>query len=219
MCSVPSAARAATLDFTGMGKADVVMISGLRTVYAYAGELDWDWVGAPPAGFSQSLYTYCVDVLNNEADPQYNVTVRSTDEMTPATSPYTAPGAGSKIAWLVNTYAADIHASGTNEQAAGLQLAIWETLYDSDLGGFNLNSGDFSVMASIGTLSWATTYLKSLYEIGGTGQAAWLDSPGNGNGQDQVTAVPEPSTLALLMLGGGLIFVFRRKSAGALTVA
>ena len=73
-------------------------------------------------------------------------------------------------------------------------------------------------MASIGTMQWATTYLKSLYAIGGTSQAAWLDSPGNGNGQDQVT-VPEPSTLALLMLGGGLIFAFRRKATGSMTVA
>jgi len=212
LCSMPSVASAATLDFTGVGKADIVSISGLRTVNAYAGELNWDWLGTPPAGFSQSLYTYCVDVLNNEADPQYNVAVRTTDEMTPATSPYSAAGAGAKIAWLVNTYAANIHASGTNEQAAGLQLAIWETLYDSDLGGFNLASGDFIVSASASTISWASNYLTSLYSsASNTGRAAWLDSPGNGNGQDQVT-VPEPSTLALLMLGAGLIFAFRRKS-------
>jgi len=213
LCLTPAAASAATLDFTGVGKADIVNISGLRTVTAYAGELNWDWLGTPPAGFSQSLYTYCVDVLNNEADPQYNVTVRSTDEMTPATSPYSAAGAGGKIAWLVNTYAATIHVSGTNEQAAGLQLAIWETLYDSDLGGYNLGSGDFIVSASAGTMNWATNYLKGLYSsTSNTGHAAWLDSPGNGNGQDQVT-VPEPSTLALLMVGAGLVFAFRRKSA------
>jgi len=212
LCLTPTAANAATLDFTGIGKADIVNISGLRTVTAYAGELDWSWLGTPPAGFSQSLYTYCVDVLNNEADPQYNVAVRSTNEMTPATSPYSAAGAGGKIAWLVNTYAATIHASGTNEQAAGLQLAIWETLYDSDLGGYNLASGDFIVSASAGTINWATNYLKNLYSSpNNTGQAAWLDSPGNGNGQDQVT-VPEPSTLLLLMLGGGLFFAFRRRT-------
>jgi len=214
LCLTPTAARAATLDFTGVGKADIVSISGLRTVTAYAGELDWSWLGTPPAGFSQSLYTYCVDVLNNEADPQYNVTVRSTDDMSPATAPYSAAGAGAKIAYLVNANAANIHgALGTNEQAAGLQLAIWETLYDSDLGGFNLKYGDFIVSASDKTLYWATHYLEDLYSsASNTGRAAWLDSPGNGNGQDQVT-VPEPSTLALLMLGAGLVFAFRRKYA------
>jgi PEP-CTERM motif len=217
LCLTPSAANAATLDFTGMGKAEIVNISGsLRTVTAYAGELDWNWLGTPPAGFSQSLYTYCVDILNNEADPQYDVTVRSTDDMTPATSPYSAAGAGAKIAWLVNTYAASIHSSGTNEQAAGLQIAIWETLYDSNLGGFNLASGQFIVSASVGTMTWATTYLASL--AGNTGHAAWLDSPGNGTGQDQVT-VPEPSTLALLMLAGGLLFAYRRKPAASMTIA
>jgi hypothetical protein len=218
LCSIPSAASAATLDFTGIGKASVVSISGLRTVTAWAGELDWSWIGTPPAGFSQSLYTYCVDVLNNEADPQYNVTVRSTDDMTPATSPFSAAGAGGKIAWLVNSYAASIHSSGTNEQAAGLQVAIWETLYDSSLNTFNLASGQFIVSASAGTISWATTYLSNLYTSGGTGHAAWLDSPGNGNGQDQVT-VPEPSTLALLMVAGGLFFAFRRKSTASMTIA
>jgi hypothetical protein len=218
-CSIPSAATAATLDFTGIGKASVVSISGLRTVTAWAGELDWNWIGTPPAGFSESLYTYCVDVLNNEADPQYNVAVRSTDDMTPITSPNSAAGAGAKIGWLMNTYAASIHSSGTNEQAAGLQVAIWETLYDSGLNTFNLASGQFIVSASVGTMTWASTYLTNLYSsAGNTGHAAWLDSPGNGNGQDQVT-VPEPSTLALLMVAGGLLFAFRRKSTASMTIA
>ena len=172
VCSVPSAASAATLDFTGIGKASVVSISGLRTVTAWAGELNWNWVGTPPAGFSESLYSYCVDVLNNEADPQYNVAVRSTDDMTPVTSPFSASGAGAKIGWLVNSFAASIHSSGTNEQAAGLQVAIWETLYDSSLGTFDLGAGQFSVSASAGTMTWATNYLSSLYSSGGTGRAA-----------------------------------------------
>jgi hypothetical protein len=211
-------AGASTLDWTGMGKADIVSISGLRTVTAYAGELDWNWLGTPPAGFSQSLYTYCVDILNNEADPQYNVAVRSTDELTPTTTPYSAAGAGGKIAWLINSYAATIHSSGTNEQAAGLQVAIWETLYDSSLNTFDLTKGQFIVSASVGTMTWAGTYLKALYSsTSNTGHATWLDSPGNGNGQDQVT-VPEPSTLALL-IAGGLIFAFRRKSTVFVTVA
>jgi len=219
LCSGPSVASAATLGFTGVGKAAVVSISGLRTVTAWAGELDWNWVGTPPTGFSQSLYTYCVDILNDVTNTQYNVAVRSTDDMTPATSPYTAPGAGAKIGWLINTFAASIHASGTNEQAAGLQVAIWETLYDSNLGGFNLGSGQFSVSGSVGTMTWATTYLTDLYSSANNkGRAAWLDSPGNGNGQDQVT-VPEPSTLALLMLAGGAMFAIRRRSAPHMTNA
>jgi len=214
LCLIPSTANAATLDFTGVGKADIVSISGLRTVTAYAGELDWAWLGTPPAGFSQSLYTYCVDVLNNEADPQYNVAVRSTDDLTPVSSPYSAAGAGGKIAWLVNTYAAGIHASGTNEQAAGLQVAIWETLYDSSLNTFNLAAGQFSVSGSSGTMAWANTFLTNLYSSSSnTGTAAWLDSPGNNVGQDQVTTVPEPATLALLMLAVGAMFTLRRSPA------
>jgi len=208
LCLMPTAASAATLDFTGMGKNEIVTIAGERAITAYAGELDWNWLGTPPAGFSQSLYTYCVDVLNNETDPQ-DVTVKSTDVLA-ATD--TAPGAGAKIAWLVNTYAATVHATGTNAQAAGLQLAIWETLYDSAGGTFDFGTGFFFVkQASMGAIDAANGYLTNLYASNGTGHAIWLDSP-EGHGQDQVT-VPEPSTLALLMLGAGLVFAFRRKSA------
>jgi len=183
------------IDFTGIGKAQVVTLAGVRNVTAYAGELDWAWLGGTPDGFGSSFYSYCVDVLNNEQDPQW-VNVRSTNDAL-------APAVLTKAAWLFDSFAVDVHNSGTNAMAAGLQLAIWEVLYDST---YDLSSGAFWVAsASSDALNYGKLYLDALTNAGGSytsATAAWLDAA-PGAGQDQVTTapVPEPATLALLATG------------------
>jgi hypothetical protein len=200
---VPAATQAASLDFTGVGKAEVVTLYGVRNVTAYAGELDWTWLTGQPAGTPTSFYSYCVDVLNNETDPQ-NVTVRLTNDAS-------APAALTKAAWLFNTFAPAIHATGSNAMAAGLQLAIWEVLYDST---YNLGSGAFYVSASAQALSYGTQYLTALTNAGpgySTAVAMWLDAE-RGAGQDQITSVPEPATLLLLGGGAALLGIRRRRA-------
>jgi hypothetical protein len=183
------------IDFVGLGKAQVVTLAGVRNVTAYAGELDWAWLGGTPNGYGSSFYSYCVDVLNNEQDPQ-SVAVRSTDDIL-------APAVLSKAAWLFDSFAVDIHNTGTSAMAAGLQLAIWEVLYDTN---YDLSSGAFWVsMASDDALKYGTSYLQALSSAGSGYMSAtttWLDA-NPGAGQDQITLapVPEPATLALLATG------------------
>ena len=194
LMGAPAPASAEILDFTGMGRYAAVSVSmaGLPggTMSVYAGEINWSFVGAAPEGFAQSFYSYCVDLLNVLRDPQ-TVTVQSTDEGSAALA---------KAAWLFNTFATTIHTSGTGAQAAGLQVAIWEALYDSTA---SLSGGNFRLNTTGSVQTAANGYLSALYTNGSyhTGTATWLNT---NYGQDQITArVSEPSTL--LMLGAALL--------------
>jgi hypothetical protein len=226
LCVLPSAAGAATIDFTGLGKAEVVSLGGVRVVNAWAGELNWVWLSGQPEGSANPFYTYCVDLLNNETDHQ-GVAVSTSDEMTGST-----PNVGQKAAWLFNTYADTIHAnysSASQAMAAGLQLAIWEVLYDTtyEIDGTKADKGNFyatGVYTSAAAISYGNQYLQDLLSAGTSylsADARWLDSDNatygldGGPGQDQITrSVPEPGTLVLLAAGlFGIAGARRKKKA------
>jgi hypothetical protein len=101
---------------------------------------------------------------------------------------------------LFNTYSDGIRTSGSNDQAAGLQLAIWQTLY---------NPGAFSVLsAPSAALTYASTYLASLGLNSST--AGYLDAAA-GKGQDQLFRVPEPLSLIPTGLGFFLLGMALRR--------
>ena len=214
----PQPAAADVIDFRGSGHAAAVgitVLNGSTTLFSgnvMAGELNWSWLTPPPEGFVANFYTYCIDATQYLRDPQY-VTVRSTDSFTSGST-----NAGAKVSWLFNSYADTIRTSGTNTQAAALQLAIWEALYDSSQ---NLTGGAFRATASSAIVTQAQTYLTALYSSAYLGsRATWLDvDGGNSNpayrGQDQIThSVPEPSTLMLMGLAS-LALIRRRRRAKA----
>lgn len=199
VCSLPCAAAAATIDFTGVGRAEVVTVAGVRNVRAWAGELTWHWVDGKPAGWEDNFHTYCVDILHNLADPQV-VDTRSTNDMPDLAR-------ARNVAWLFNTYAPDVRgASGTNAMGAGLQLAIWEVLYDTDMA---LASGTFRVTeASANALGFGATYLDALALAHvGSSKAVWLDTHA---GQDQILGGTVPEPTMLLLFGAGMAMVASR---------
>ena len=213
MSALPSMASAGTIDLLGMGKAEVVTVAGVRNVRAWAGELTWEWLDGKPAGADATFYSYCVDLLNNEQDIQYNVKVKSTDGMV-TDGMVTTPYAAQKAAWLFNTYATAAHESGGTAMATGLQLAIWEVLFDDGASLlYDAKAGNrFYVTAvSTGALAAGNSFLSALAEAGSsyqTANARWLDVA-SGRGQDQITATPEPGTL--LLLGSGLAGLAARR--------
>jgi len=194
-----SSAQAETIKFTGVGAASVVTVGGsIAANYhgdVWAGELNWEWVGGTPAGFATSFYAYCVDLASF---------VQSTETVTRVSSTGFTNGVangGAKAAWLFNEYAAGIHSLANTAtaaiNAAALQIAIWEAMYDTsrDLttGGFTASSSNAAVTTQ------ANVYLSNLYASQPWTAVATILS--TNAGQDQIIAqVSEPSTLLLMGL-------------------
>jgi hypothetical protein len=230
----PHAASADQISWTGTGSGAWATFSlagdPIGTPFSdFVGELTWNWVGSPPAGSATSLFTYCVDATQYLTDQQ-TVAVSSTTALTGASQSnpsVTANGgvdAGGRIAWLFNQYSTEAHGDASGIDAAALQIAIWETLYDStpDLnsGAFELVDnpayGDYDAIYGKATADLTALYSNPLPGGGDTyytSQATFLDTA---VGQDQVTGspVPEPSSLVLF---GSCVFAAiarRRKAAG-----
>jgi hypothetical protein len=214
---LPATANADQINFNGPALTHIVTLGGTNGANyhgdAHAGALSWTWNGTPPAGFAKSFYSYCVD-LAHFVTPTQQVTTQSSAD-------YVGGGVSngiSKAAWLFNQYAAGIHSMADTATAAiysaGLQIAIWEALYDNTNNlagdGFTASTSNTKVMEA------ATNYLGELYKSDMKGVATILNSNLN-TGQDQIVQqVDEPSTLLLMGLAFfGFAMLARRPAAAS----
>ncbi|MGB2717018.1 MAG: PEP-CTERM sorting domain-containing protein [Vicinamibacterales bacterium] len=207
----PLPAAAEFLQYDGMGHRSVVtvMLNGVQSGPFYAGEINWLWQDEAPAGFEEAIYTYCVDPFNHLTKPQ-EVILNSTDYLP---DPYSVGDPGGQAAWLFNTFAEGIRTAGTDIQAAGLQVAIWEAIYATAFSIVVSDDvyGGRALAESIRTQS--EYYLGRLATEGYHRSAVWLEAP---TGQDQITSrdvadVPEPASLLLFGLAAPY-FVRRRRN-------
>lgn len=216
LCSVVARDASATqIDWTGLGKYAAIKVSLNGTNYnGVGGEINWQFIGPTPTGYNSTFYGYCVDLKNSLKDPQ-TVAIKSTDVLSPpdagvlASGPY-VQDAGKRAAWLFNNYAPVINGpGGTGTDAAALQVAIWEALYDATP---DLSTGAFRLLnqsTNTAVTSKAIAILTDWWSAGpggtfGTSAATWLDAP-LGAGQDQIIPMPVPEPTTIILLGAGLL--------------
>jgi len=197
--AMPAASFAATINFMGTGKGEVVSIHSpsLGNVSVRAGELLWS--AGSPSELPLLFYAYCVDP-NHWLSVSQSITVRRAEDL----DTLWVEDAGGKAAWLIRTYAPTIHASGTNTDAAAPQIAVWGAMYNAS---GNLTEGPFRLNSGGPVATLAPSLLNTVFTGPAgvqTANAAWLDTTA---GQDQMIPTPEPATF--ILMGTGLIAAWR----------
>jgi hypothetical protein len=163
--------------------------------------LDFDSNDASVFNPDLTTISYCVDLLEttNGGGEKYVVQLQS------------AVGKGDEFknaAWLMETYSSTV---STAAEMAGLQVAIWEVVYDH--GSHNLTGGNFELDSGGDVLTNASSYLAALaLNTVFTGLDHYMIAHNDGK-QDQLIATPIP--MAAWLFGSGLLGLigFRKRAA------
>jgi len=199
--STAQIAQADMMRYNGVGLKKCVDVKARHSIVGRdfrtsAGQMKLEYQGVDYLG-------NCVDAFQGAASA--NVTEVS----------YTALRNGGLIAYLFETNATD---ATTGEQAAGLQVSIWELLYENDNTlDFNLDTGNFKITNNNviddanGMLDYMRANMPDDYLP--TLDLVVLQSPCK---QDMLIGrntpvIPEPATVTLLAIGGLLILKRRRR--------
>ncbi len=140
------------------------------------------------SGWQPTLYTYCTDVAANLA-AQYNYTAYAfTAPQATGVDPKWVSGGIQDAAAIWYAFSASAGADPSGVKEAGLQLAIWEALYNnqatytsssffnSSNGGFYITSSDSGQTAS--AVNDATAWLNDLSILPAAPNGDWLAPTG-----------------------------------------
>jgi len=155
---------------------------------------------------SPSFQTYCVEITQSFSLPSGNMSGYS---IVPASAyaEWTLPTTANRIGQLITYVNANPTAVDTAAESTSLQLAIWNSIYDTDS---TLTGGSFLDTTSYA--AYADTLLAASASTVSNVNVFVLTNP---NSQDFLvtTPVPEPETYALVLAGlGAMAMVTRRRS-------
>jgi len=184
-CAAPSYAAVITFEGHGLSEDVNIFHNVLPNRDEIAGQMNITINGAP-------FIAYCVD-LDNDAPNTWDATLE----------PVTIINNGIMIAWLFDNLAAGVN---TTIQAAGLQVAIWEVL-DDGAGVLDLNNGNFRLNVpptAVAIQTQAQAYLNLIpADLSGyVPQSIIVFSSEVDKAQHMI--VPEPSSIAALLIGAAL---------------
>lgn len=177
--------------------------SGATADFVLSGEID------VTTSDGDSFAAYCIDIPRSlgEAPSTYSFSLETQENI-------------SKLFSVAGFDGFNFGTDGviTAAQASGLQLAIWEAVYDGGLTGA-LTTGVFQANGfDAASVAAATSFLSAAATLT-TGYAPYVQvmySSADPARQTLVTSVPEPSTYALMAACLGVVgFVARRKQTQA----
>lgn len=191
LAAIAAPALANPISFNGVGLYETVS-------YKLDGESKSTKAGQLLIEFNnQDLIAYCVD-LRHTIKSDWNVDVK----------PANFFSGGKAAAFLYDTFASTV----TNSvQAAALQVAIWEVI--EDWNWINLFGGDFKFTNATNVTQQAQVYLNALPgNLSNYSPTAFILESGN-YPRSQHLIVPEPTTLAALLVGLPMLLRGRRRAA------
>ncbi|MCE9559867.1 MAG: PEP-CTERM sorting domain-containing protein [Armatimonadetes bacterium] len=175
----------ASITFNSVGNGQSVGITyNSVTSTTFAGKLNFT-----NNATSSTFSSVCCDIDHHISGGQ-----------TYACSQLSSAAFGGGIQLAGNIVAAVFGSAATNEQCAGLQLAVWEATYDgtSNGGVADFSNGIFGASITGSLLAQATTYYSS---VSVAGDAIYFRPSPLDGGQAQLTVVPEPASFAALGFG------------------